>query len=298
MTAQTAPISMTYQTTISEISTVDQQGQPRQRPVLATAIIPQHSQRYGMRLSVEPEMVRGFRAGDLVTIVVQRGEARKEPPRYPSDWWWNLWSINKGHTAPVVTRVGSPAAPTNSGTTTAEPILPEDDRTWSNPPPQYQAGGDPVQQRIQLGMAINGAINLAASAVAAGHGRTEWHTIKEWRDALYYHVVLPAVGPDPSEGLMPEEPEGVIEVESPWVDGRPDDPPSNPPRNPATGWPIIVEEAAKGYNADATNEVKVTPRSLVRWARNNYGVAVVDMDIDQAARLAADIAEGHVAGYA
>lgn len=177
-----APVRKTYSTTITGIETVDKEGRQRDRPVLATAVIPVHSKQYGMRLSVDVEQVKGFKAGDQVTLTVERGGERKSPPKWPSDWFWNLQSLTKGHAAP-------PADGTSQNDSDRQVLGNASQTQTGGPPPQYRA--DPIQERIQLGMAINGAINLAAGAVIP----TDIAAILEWRDKLYWGVVLPPVRP-------------------------------------------------------------------------------------------------------
>ena len=234
MTTTEQKVTQVYQTAIVGIHTVDQQGVLRDRPVLETAIIPRHSKMYGMRLSVDADQLKGFRAGEQVTITVERGGERKSPPKWPSDWYWNLSSIVRGHTQQA--HVSSDPGPgpeadfedqfPQGGVDFAK--LSRERAAAKNPPPEYRqaTGQDVIQTRIAWNSAINNATNLLAAALAlpaeerdqlssygpSGEREGLRQNIREWT-AWYYQVITAGPPQDvPAEPLQnpvqpPEEPE-------------------------------------------------------------------------------------------
>ena len=284
----TTPATCTYTTVITAIETVDRDGHLRDRPVLCTAVIPKHSKNYGLRLSVDVDRLKGYKPGDQVTITVERGKERKSPPQYPSDWYWNLWSINHGHT---VEASGRPAEPEQEEIN-APP--------WANPPPEYAqpTGQDALQSRIAWNSAVNNAVHALASnpeglrIFAHERGLSQFLAhVMTIADGLYPIIMggPPASVPAKAPSKAADEPPAAV-------------PPLPPPSTPEAIAAGLVQSLVAwnhDVNAGVRDGAMLSRSFLARWVKSKHDwaldpVTLQGLTLERAVTVSAAIAKGEV----
>ena len=291
MTTASTDVTRTYATVITAIETVDRDGQLRDRPVLCTAVIPKHSKMYGLRLSVEAAQIQNYKAGDQVTITIQRGKERKSPPQYPSDWFWNLSEIVKGHAqAPAAPPVANtdpwPGSLADLKTAAA---LSNETQPWENPPTQYRrdSGQDALQTRIAWNSAVNNAVHGLSAKYLSSDLPFQYDAIVEQATMIYDIITA---GPPASVPALPPS-EAADELKAP-------DPSPTPPFDPEAA----VRDCLRRWNGDVKGGYVagkiVNPPDISLRVSNKYGCSVAYMEPDQCEEVCTAIADGSILGWA
>jgi len=109
-----------FQAILSNIDTVDQNGQPYKSPVLVFPPQPGHGGKHPVRLAVEKERADKITKGTLYRVIIEQGDAKKEAPRFDTDWYWDIVSIEPVTVAQTPATVPA-AAPKQAQSATSGP---------------------------------------------------------------------------------------------------------------------------------------------------------------------------------
>ena len=109
-----------FQAILSNIDTVDQNGQPYKSPVLVFPPQPGHGGKHPVRLAVEKERADKVTKGTFYRVIIEQGDAKKEAPRFDTDWYWDIVSIEPVTVAQTPATVPA-AAPKQAQSATSGP---------------------------------------------------------------------------------------------------------------------------------------------------------------------------------
>src|SRR3990167_2528069 len=109
-----------FQAILSNIDTVDQNGQPYKSPVLVFPPQPGHGGKHPVRLAVEKERADKITKGTFYRVIIEQGDAKKEAPRFDTDWYWDIVSIEPATVAQTPATVPA-AAPKQAQSATFGP---------------------------------------------------------------------------------------------------------------------------------------------------------------------------------